>query len=806
MRIYNLDRKTVVKDYYDHSILDGLQDSREFSFTTSRYGYYVVQLVVLPSYDSKGLKVTTTSLYGEDKEIDKAVTCFNTQGVDVKGVKFERKLALKEGELKPVFIGLDFQKAGLGNYYTFVTIGEQKVKLNFNLTDELVFNEGYDKGSTLARLNWLNSTAYRDKKIIPGYEAIVQEKNALSFTGKKVSFTSDGLIENVDSYFGESNALEDEVTKSLFSRPIELAIDGQKVKYNKIKIATRTNRAMVSGDGRSEKLKVDVSAKATYEGVLYYDLKLTAEQDVILSDVRLNFYFASSTYLVGLGKEGGKLTENIEYKWSTERPCGNVFIGDINCGAVLRFKDSEKYVAPIYNLYKDTPYEVPKETWDNYGKGGISLVRTMEGATLSVYTGRKIIRKGNSIHLYFDIALTPFKPLSLKEMFGNRLGQDGVELTYATMISRAKQDDVKYLALRNAGELNPFVNYPFDKVEELKTLALEAHKNGIGLGINYGLRDLSTKARETFVYKALDDEIIYRSKNESEESILSGYLDKGVVEADKITYLNGAIGVGKDISYYTVPRSRMDNFFVEGVNYLINYADLDAISMKNPSISRTTMERVSKCVTSKRTGTGVIELGISNRYNEKNGFTNSLNVYVDVLPFINKLYVGNGYDFSRDPDYVLTEISGILYGMSADSHVNAGITRSLIYGMMPKYGDDETISRALGDINKLFNEFDIENAELKGFWDKTNPIKVDNSKVYCTTYIKDGDMIAVFYNANKKTTTFEVGIENKFGYTTLGKKVKAPDIEGLQTSKKVNFGKPMKLKAEQGLIVYVKSK
>ncbi len=804
MKIYCIDRNTVVKDYYDHSILNGLQDGREFSFTTSRYGYFVVQLLVLPSYDTKGLEVTTTGLFGADKEIEKAVTCFNTQGVDVKGNRFTRKLPLLEGELKPVFIGCDFQKANIGEYYTFVTIGDQKIKLNFSLTDELIFNEGYDKGSTLARLNWLNSTDYRDKKIIQGYEAIGVEKNALTFTGKRVTFTSDGLIENVESYFGESNALEEEVTKTLFSRPIELLIDGQKVKYNKIKLATRTNRATIAGDGRSDKLKVDINGKATYEGIIYYDVKITAEEDAILPNVKLNLYFAQASYLMGLGREGGRLTENIDYKWSKERACGNVFIGDINCGAVVRLKNSNKHATPIYNLYNDTPYEVPKTTWDNYGKGGITLTRTQEGATFSVYTGKMIIKQGDCVHLYFDIALTPFKPLSLKEMFGNRLGQDGVEITYSNMLMRAKQDGIKYLSLRNAGVLNPYINYPFDKVEELKTLALEAHKKGIGLGISYGLRDLSTKARETFVYKALGDEIIYRGDSSNNEPILTEYLGEGVVEADKITYLRMDIGAGKDMSYYTAPRSRMDNFFVAGVDYLINYADLDAISMENPTISRTTMERVAKCVTSKRTGTGVIELGISNRFNEKNGYTNSLNAYVDVLPFINKLYVGNGYDFSRDPNYVLTEMSGVLFGMSADSHVSAGITRSLIYGMMPKYGNDETISRALGDINKLFADFEIENAELKGFWDKTNPVKVDNEKIYCTSYINGANMILIFYNSNDKTTVFEVGVENKFGYTTLGKKVRAPEIEGLQTAKKVNFGKPMKLKAHQGLIVYVK--
>ncbi len=806
MKIYNLDRTISVKDGYDRSVLNGLKEGNEFSFKASRYEYYVVQLLVLTSYDCTDAKITVSNLIAEGgKEIEKAVTCFNAKGKDAYGKKFTQKVSIRQNEITPVFIGLNCQKAELGNYHVLVNILDEQVKLNFTLTDDLVFNNGYDSGTSLSRLNWLNSTLYRDKKLIKGYEAIGVEKNSLSFTGKKVTFTSDGLIDNVESYFSESNALTLEQTNKLFSRPIELQIEGQKVKYNKIKLTTRVNRAYVAGDGRSEKLKVEISAQAGYEGMLSYDVKLTAEKDAILPSVKLNMYFSAAKYLVGLGKEGGRLDENVEYRYNSARPQGNIFIGDINCGAVVRFKNSETVKTPIYNLYDCTPYEIPKDTWDNYGQGGITLTRTEEGATLTAYTGKIIIKAGESKHLYFDIALTPFKPLNLKEMFGNRLGQDGVELTYAAMLMRAKQDKIKYLCLKNAGVLNPYINYPFDKVEELKTLALESHRMGLGLGITYGLRDMSTRARETFVFKALGDEIIYRAKTSTQtEKVLTDYLGEGVVEADKKTFLQGEIGMGKDISYYTTPHSRMDNFFVEGVNYLINYADLDAISMINPTLTRDTVERVAKCVASKRTGTGVIELGVSNRFNAKNGYTNSLPVYVDVLPFINKLYVGDGYDFSRDADYILTEVSGILYGMSADSHTDAGITRSLIYGMMPKYGEDETISRALGDINKLFNDFDIENAELKGFWDSTNPVKVDNTKVYCTSYINGGNMIAIFYNANDKTTSFEVGVENKFGYTTLGKKVRAPEIEGLQTAKKVNFGKPLKLKAHQGMIVYVK--
>ena len=65
-------------------------------------------------------------------------------------------------------------------------------------------------------------------------------------------------------------------------------------------------------------------------------------------------------------------------------------------------------------------------------------------------------------------------------------------------------------------------------------------------------------------------------------------------------------------------------------------------------------------------------------------------------------------------------------------------------------------------------------------------------------------MLAVLYNASDKAVRFEVGVENKLGFTTVGKKLRAPAIEGLQRARRINIGKPMRLKAHSGLMFVVK--
>ncbi len=108
MKIYNLDRTISVKDGYDRSILNGLKEGNEFSFKASRYEYYVVQLLVLTSYDCTDAKITVSNLIAEGgKEIEKAVTCFNAKGKDAYGKKFTQKVSIRQNEITPVFIGLN---------------------------------------------------------------------------------------------------------------------------------------------------------------------------------------------------------------------------------------------------------------------------------------------------------------------------------------------------------------------------------------------------------------------------------------------------------------------------------------------------------------------------------------------------------------------------------------------------------------------------------------------------------------------------------------------------------------------------
>ncbi len=54
----------------------------------------------------------------------------------------------------------------------------------------------------------------------------------------------------------------------------------------------------------------------------------------------------------------------------------------------------------------------------------------------------------------------------------------------------------------------PFINYPFYEVDRLKNAVRYAKDKGIGIKLYYTEREHSNHMAETFVYKALGDEII----------------------------------------------------------------------------------------------------------------------------------------------------------------------------------------------------------------------------------------------------------------------------------------------------------
>ncbi len=796
MKIFAPDRSFAVYDYLNSEALKGCPTGNTFQFVASIHEYYVVQLAVLSDYDLKNVAVGTGTLYSAegDRSVERAVTCLNTEKLLPDGTKTVSDIALHAGVLQPLFFGFDFLKAGLGDYYTTVTIGDEKVRLNFTLTDELVFLSGNFDSDRLSRLGWLNSSKYRDKRPLKRFEEISASKNTIKLTGKELVFGNDGFIEQVRFYFDKSNSLSDEVQTELFSHPMDFVMEGQKFKYNKVRIHPRAQTALVHADGKSRDAKIDVEALVRYEGAVDYTIKITAENNFISTYANLELGFSDAQYAMGLGMKGGKF-HNFEYFWEKTTASDSVFVGQINAGAILKLYESESLVPPP-GMYNKNKKKLPDDSWSNYKRGSVKLFEAEGGEKiLTAAAGQIVMEAGEEKTFRFRITFTPFRPLDMRFGLGMRPAETDVFVSTAETISKAEDHALQYVALPRHRPGNPYRNYPFDEYENLVKLTLDAHKHKIGLAIEYDSLSISAHAPETGAFASMGDELIYRKKG---NGIPANWIAGAIITED--VPISGRDE--RDVSYLLVPGSRMDNFFVEGVEFLTKQAKVDGIILSNTSMQRDTAERAAKCIERNR-GAGLLELGYADKYDKENGYLSPTLAYADIMPFMNRVYVETPFGFS-DPDRNLFELSGIAFGLTGDAPYDNSIFGSMLYAMLPRYGKDFQAAAAMNDIQKILKEFDISSAKLRGFWDPQNPIRVDNSSILCTSFINGDNMMTVLFNTSEKALTFEVGVENKLGFTTVGKRVIAPSVEGLQRRKHVNFGKPMKLKAGTGILITVR--
>ena len=759
MKVFSVERTANV----DVNELLTLQASKKYSYTVSRHEYFVCQLVVVADYSKENFQIETFPLVGENDENKKAVVCFNTDND-------KSRKALKVVAKKPLslFFGVDFSKAKVGKYITKISIDGEVITLKFDVNDNLVFNEGADYGANLARLKWLHSNRAVNKSTVKGYDAISAEKNSLSFTGKKVTFATGGMIDNVESFFTESNSIDKDASKKLFSMPIEFVVEGQKIKYNRLKLSNRFHTATLSSDGKSEALRVEVRATARYEGSIEYAVKLIADKDVVMPDIALIAHFACSELVSCNGKIGmPKAEEKSGFDGGVMK--STLYAGDVNCGAVLRMKSSDKQT--LVSPYNYVNRDVPVDGWDNHGKGYMLLTPTEEGLDFSTHTGRVVLVAGKELTFNFEVYLTPFKALDMKKSFGTRVGQDNIEPNYSSMIERASSDRMHLLNVQYGTKLYNIANYPFDSVRGLKNISLEAHKKGIGVSIDYTLGEVSDNNVESDIYKSIDGLTVACNDN-------------------KLRLTGDSIA---------------SNYFVESLQYLISNVGINGVTMLDPSINRNLAERINKVLDRKSAIPRAFNLVISDRDNANNGNSTAIVDYVSALPFVDKIMKREVLNYQDiDVKNKLLLYSGVPFGVSAESADGSSIVESMLYAMTTTYGKNGSVSDALSDLYKEVDAVGISDSTFKGFWDKLNPVRVDNRNVLCSSYINGEKMVAVFFNTSNKKVEFEVGIENKLGYTTVGKKVYAPQIAGLQKKKKVNLGKPFKLKAHSGLIVIVK--
>jgi len=733
-----------------------------------------VKLVFSDLKDGAGHRITAS-----------VMSCLNTDGTKYDGSRLSNTVNVNKRDVQALWCLVNVPaKTIAGNYNGTVTVKADNapptiIKISIQVKDKLAVKGGVNEPQKQTRLTWLNSTLAQQNDVIKPYIPLKVDTTAISLLGRKVILNKTGFPDKIQTFFTPEMTGMMDTPKNILGENIHFHIINAAThkdilfKGNGVKFTEKQPGTLKwTAKNISDFLNMDVSATMEFDGYLFYTVKLTALKDVTLDDIKLHIPFDknASKYLMGLGQKGGLRPDTVNWKWdvATKNQDG-AWIGEVNAGLQYSLRD-ENYVRPLNtNFYLQKPLVLPT-SWGNNGKGGILV--TVKGRTMlsENYSGTRVMKKGDVLYYNFTLLITPFHTLNTDFQWATRFyhkynNLDTIKTTGATVVN-----------IHHATPINPYINYPFIAHAAMKNYIDSAHLLGLKVKIYNTVRELSNSAYETFPMRSLGHEI-YSTGKGGGYSWLQEHLGDDYIPAWYVPEI-------KDAAIINSGMSRWHNYYVEGMNWLVQNVGIDGIYLDDVAFDRTTMKRVKRVLT-QNGHPGIIDLHSANQYNKNDGFNNSANLYMEHFPYLNRLWFGEYFDYEKNgPDFVLTEVSGIPFGLMGEMLQGGGNPwRGMIYGMTNRMPwSDNADPRPIW---KAWDNFGMQGTKMIGYWVDNNPVKTNDSKILATVYKRDKKAMIAIASWEDKDTPIHLSIDWKaLNIDPAKATITAPAIKNFQQGKK----------------------
>jgi hypothetical protein len=699
-----------------------------------------------------------------------------------------------------LWMGLDIpDDAKPGVYRGVVTISAdgvaaQAVPLTMTVDAGKAVAHGDDDPFKLTRLRWLNSTLAQDHALVKPFTAVTVHGAQLGILGREVQLANSGLPAQIESRFDERMAGFAKQSRALLAAPMQLLV--QDANGTHALHATALPNVQVDGPakvhwqvaGDAGPLQGEVTASLEADGTLSYAIALKAAQAVTLKDIRLEIPLRSDTaqYELGLGRTGDHVPADFSWKWNVENNQDGAWIGAANAGLEFHLRD-ENYLRPLNtNFYHQQPLRMPT-SWDNAGQGGITFKRDGARYLVNAFSGPRTMAAGQVLRYDVVMRITPFKTIKPAEHFAERYFHKYDDL------DTIKADGANVVNIHHATPINPWINYPFLQADAMRAYIDAAHQRGMKVKIYDTIREVSDRAPELPMLESLGHEVISAGKGGG-FSWLQEHLDGDYIAAWHVPE-------NRDAAVVNAGQSRWHNYYIEGLDWLARNVDIDGLYLDDVAYDRTTMKRVRKVLEAHRSHP-LIDLHSANQFNPRDGHINSALLYMELFPYIDRLWFGEEFDYEKtSSSYWLTEMSGIPYGLMGEMLQNDGNPwRGMLFGMTSRLGWSKgSDPRPLW---RLWDSFGIEQADMVGWWVHDAPVKTGRDDVLATSYVRHGKTLIALASWAPQNTTAKLRIDWKALGLRPGKAtLKAPAIEGFQSAAEFKPGDAIPVEPGKGWLL-----
>lgn len=796
------------------------QEKPSFSGMAERNEYYCYQIGVLAKDKPlKNLKAIRSDLKGTlpcATIPSTQITCFNTEGINARGEAFTKELTVPENTLQALWFGIDVPETAIPDTYTgTVTLSAEGlpdivVPITLTVEDSLLPDRGDNDPYRMSRLRWLNSTIGINDTPTAPYTNIEKKDKTLHILGRS-------LNPDAQSPLPAQIKVGD---LPLLSSPIRFIVETSKgIKpLNARPSAPTLNEGSATWTWTASDPELTLTCKAhlEFDGRVNFTYTLTPNKSLDIKDIRIEIPMAKevASYFMGAGvsarktpssfttgweypSEDGSYTKDIPIPVPRENkapwPFDSFWLGNTQGGLHCEFRGAD-YTGPLLYIY-GAPYP---EAWYNNGKGGFTLRAEGDTVTATAFSGERTLEAQKPLVFEFALLITPVKPLDFKAQFTNRyLHSPNVEQHYLDA-------HINTINIHHATDINPIINYPFLTADRIKTFRNTWAPQGIKTKIYYTVRELTTALPELWAFRSLGHELFTPGDGGGfpwmREHMVDDYYPLWYSYTGNVyPEVTGDASIKVESG-----ETRLLNFYVEGLAWLVKNADIDGLYLDDVAYDRNTLKRMRRAMEAVKPDC-ILDL-----HADAGPYVGASNQYAEFFPYIDKVWFGEYYDYDKvTPENWLVEVSGIPFGITGDM-LQSGGNRwlGMQYGMTlrPPWEthDPALLPCSPVPVWHLWDDFGIADADVIGFWDKNNPVTPSSDLVKATVYCKPGKTLVSLGNYSDTPQTITLALDAKaLGLKPDTLKLTAPAVKDFQEAQSWQPGDTITLPPRKGLLIYV---
>jgi hypothetical protein len=183
--------------------------------------------------------------------------------------------------------------------------------------------------------------------------------------------------------------------------------------------------------------------------------------------------------------------------------------------------------------------------------------------------------------------------------------------------------------------------------------------------------------------------------------------------------------------------------------------------------------------------------------------------YAEYFPYVDKLWFGESFMYDEMSwENWLVEVSGIPFGHMGDMlHGGGNPWLGMVFGMTARLPwSTEGVTCNPTAIWRIWDEFEIESARMKGFWDTDPLVETGLPDIKATAFMQRDKVLISLGNFSDESEEVTLHMDwEQLEIDPEKARLRAPKIENFQEAMTLKLNQPIRVEPRKGLLLYLET-